>query len=398
MNHEPTILEKDSGVIHRDVDYDVVVIGAGITGLMATYMLAGEGFRVGVFEAKSEPGQGVTANQSEVIHVVQLPFGSLKSRLAREGNPMYDELCRKLGVPFKRVPALLVVRSRLMLIPLVIGYLYLRFKLGDPFGVRLTGSAGALQLEPHLSEKVRGAIVVGGYGVVDSKTLVAKLHAYLEEKVDFHFGCEVLSGKPLDSAFSLSTNRGIYTSRCVVNAAGLYADEVAGRFGLKVEPITPGLGVMVEYGGLEVGSIIAPFSLIQRGRTKGGGIIPTMRGTVIFGPTLRILKEKGEVKVTDDDVRELNSKFQSLLRVEGKPLRVYAGVRPLSPSGDFLILEGYSGRLINLVGIESPGLTAAPALARLVAQRIKTALNTSPASIGEDIGKRLTSGVKSNRD
>ncbi len=385
-------------MVHGGVDYDVVVIGAGITGLMVAYTLAGGGLRVGVFEAKSGPGQGVTANQSEVIHVIQLPFGSIKSRLAREGNPMYDELCGKLGVPFKRVSALLIVRSRLMLIPLLIGYLYLRLRLGGRFGVRLTSPTGALRLEPRLTEKVRGAIVVDGYGVVDSKTLIAKLHGHLEGRVVFHFGCEVVSGKPVDSAFSLATSRGTYTSRCVVNAAGLDADEVATRLGLNVERITPGLGVMVEYEGLDVGSIIAPFSLIQRGRTKGGGIIPTMRGTVIFGPTLRILAEKGDAKITDDDVRELEAKFQPLLRVRGKPLRVYAGVRPLSPSGDFIILEGYSGRVINLIGIESPGLTAAPALGRLVAQRVKAALKASQSSVGEDMGRSIATGGGGVRD
>lgn len=386
VSYMPTMFAGDPGIVQGDVEYDVIVIGAGITGLMVAYVLAGEGYRVGVFEAKSGPGHGVTANQSEVIHVVQLPFGSLKSRLAREGNPMYDELCRKLGVPFKRVPALLVVRSRLMLIPLVMGYLYLRLKLSGQFGVRLTGSAGALRLEPNLSDSVRGAIVVEGYGVIDSKSLITKLHEYLAGKVVFHFNCEVLSGKPLGSGFQITTSMGVYTSRCVVNAAGLHADEVATRFGQKAEPITPGLGVMAEYGGLGVNSVIAPFNIIQRRRTKGGGIIPTIRGTVVFGPTLRLIAKEDEVKPSDEDVRELESKFQPLLRARGKLLRVYAGVRPLSPHNDFLVLEEYSGRLISLIGIESPGLTAAPALARLVAQKVKRALGVNPNNVGGSVG------------
>ncbi len=363
-------------------EYDVGIVGAGITGLMVAHALRERGYRVCVFDALEGPGLGVTLNQSEVIHVVQLPFGSLKSKLAREGNLMFDSLCNSLGVPFRRVSALLVVRKRLMLIPLFFAYLYLRIVLRGHFKVRLASGSGVRKIEPNVSQSVKGAIVVGGYGIVDSKRLVLRLYEELAKDVDFRFGCEVLSGKYDGRAFTLTTKCGVYNCMCVVNAGGLYADEVSSRLGVSSEHITPGVGVMAKYEGTGINSIIAPFSLVQNKRTKGGGIIPTVRGTVIFGPNLRDVSDKKDVGVVQGDLDELERKFQPLIKERGRLLRVYAGVRPLSPNGDFLITEDYSSRLINLIGIESPGLTASPALGRLVAERVRKVLGEPRAQGG----------------
>lgn len=355
--------------------YDVGVVGAGIVGLMCAYHLAKMGLRVVVFERSQGPGEGVTANQSEVLHVVQLPFGSLKSRLAREGNPMYDELCRELGVPLRRLPALLVVTGRRGLPALFLGYLYLWFNLRSKFRVRLVGRRELRRIEPSLSKRVLAAIVVEGYGVVDTKTLVRRLCVRLQEMgVVFRFGCEVVSASRSGDLFVVSTGCGQEACRAIVNAAGLYADEVSRRLGLECGQIAPSLGVMVEFSGRQLGAIVAPFSLRQRGRTKGGGIIPTVRGTYIFGPTFRLIGSKGGDQISEEDVAELLQKFSPLIEHSASHVRTYAGVRPLSPTGDFVVAEDPTGRIVSLVGIESPGLTAAPALGLLVATRLRRRL------------------------
>lgn len=357
------------------------VIGAGVVGLFVAYQLARRGRVVAVFESSSKPGQGVSASQSEVIHVVQLPFNSVKSRLARLGNPMYDELCRVLGVPMKRLPAILVVRSWTSLVPLLFGYLYLKFRLGAAFKVWFAGRRKLLSIEESLSKDVVAGIVVEGYGVLDSKALVSRLYESIKRSVEFHFDCEVLGGTPHGHGYTLNTSCGEYHCRCVVNAAGLHSDEVAQRLGVNCGNITPAMGVMVEYANMDVNTIVAPFSLRQEARTKGGGIIPTTRGTVIIGPNFRVVGRKDDHEITEDDVAQLEQKFLPLVNQRGTRLRVYGGVRPVSPSGDFIVSEAHSGTLINLVGIESPGLTAAPALAELVADKVEAALQqykTSP--------------------
>ncbi|MEM0117250.1 MAG: FAD-dependent oxidoreductase [Conexivisphaerales archaeon] len=358
-------------------DYDVIIVGAGITGLMIAYHLLSKGLRIAVVEKEDFAGRGVTSRQSEVIHVIQLPFSSLKSKLARKGNKMYDNICKELSVELRRTKAILVVESNLKLLLLFVGYLYLRAELGKDFRVEIRRSKGLKEVEPLISDRVKAGIVVDGYGILDSASLVRNMVEHLKEKgVTFYFNC-LATGGGLDAdqerTLHVDTTLGRFRSRAVVIAAGLYSDEVAARFGIDVEKVTPGKGVIAEFAGLDVRNIIAPFSLIQRGRTKGGGIIPTVRGTCTFGPTLRIAKSKEDYEVDSEDIDQLIKKFSWLLSREGKLIKAFAGIRPLSPSEDFIIHfpAKYEGRVAVQNGIESPGLTAAPAIAEMVCSRLK---------------------------
>ncbi len=351
--------------------YDVGIVGAGIIGLMVSYQLTSRGLKVVVLEKNREPGLGVTQGQAGVIHVVQLPFNSLKSRLARSGNKEYDQICNELGVSLLRLPTLLVVRGWLRLPLLLAAYLYLRWELRGEFGVELKRGSRMRELEPELSDSIAGGIVVHGYGVIDTTQLVAKLFERLSLRgVDFRFNTEVTGGKVEKSHVIIQTSSGAFTCKYVVNAAGLYSDEVAKRFGTDLGSHMPGLGVMAEFTDLPVRNIIAPLPVRQTKRTKGGAIIPTTHATTILGPTLKDIVGREGWSVEEEDLRVLVSKFGQLLRRKGKLVRLYAGVRPLSPTGDFIIDYSEERRTVNLVGIESPGLTAAPAISDLVLEKL----------------------------
>jgi len=355
----------------RRPGYDVGIVGAGIIGLMISYQLASRGLKVVVLEKHREPGQGVTQGQAGVIHVIQQPFSSLKSRLARSGNKKYDGICKELGVNLIRLPTLLVLRGWLRLPLLLMAYFYLKWELRGEFEVELKGGSRIREMEPELSDSVSGGIVVRGYGVIDTEQLVGKLFQRLKLRgVDFRFNTEVIGGKVEKSLVLLQTTSGEFACRYIVNAAGLDSDEVAKRLGSDLGRHTPGLGAMAEYTDLPVRNIIAPLPVRQGGRTKGGAIIPTTHGTTIFGPTLRDIERREGWFVGEEDLKVLVRKFGPLLRREGKLVRLYAGVRPLSPTGDFVIDYSEEIRTLNLVGIESPGLTAAPAISDLVLEKL----------------------------
>ncbi len=232
-----------------------------------------------------------------------------------------------------------------------------------------------MKIEPLLARGVSGGIVVHGYGAVDVKSLISGLaEASKRNGALLKFGCEVTSARVGDGATTLTTSGGDVKARCVVNAAGLYSDDVARILGKDFGRLEPGLGVMAVYGGLGLRSIVAPLPLNVGARTKGGAVIPATDGTVIVGPTLRAAASKEDREYTDEDLQLLKAKFGPLLRDQGTLQRVYTGVRPMSPTKDFVIDFDRSRRIVNLVGIESPGLTAAPAISELVSKMVQEAL------------------------
>jgi glycerol-3-phosphate dehydrogenase len=360
--------------VDRPQAYDVGIIGAGIVGLMVCYRLSGLGMKLAVFERNPGPGQGVTSGQASVIHVVQLPFGSMKSKLARLGNKQYDKICSDLGVPLMRVPALLVVRGLWRVPALVVVYLYLKWSLGHDFRVELARGGMLRKLEPELSESAVAGIVVHGYGAVDWQKLVERLTEELKGRgVDFFFGTTVNGAAATGEFVDVQTTAGHYLCRFAVNAAGLDSDEMAKKLESDLGSHTPGLGAMAEFSGLTVRTIISPLPIRPAKHTKGGAIIPTTRGTVVFGPTLRELETKEAPSIGEEDLRILTDKFGPMLNNQGELVRLFFGVRPISPTGDFIIEYSKNARTVNLVGIESPGLTASPAIADLVLRKLEDA-------------------------
>jgi glycerol-3-phosphate dehydrogenase len=351
---------------------DVAVIGAGVIGLTVARSLSSLGRKVVVLEKEAEPGKGITSGQANVVHVVQLPFGSLKSRLARKGNVKYDELCRELGVKLDRVPSLIVVRGWLRLPILFFVYLYLKLELRGQFRVQLMRGGHLRRIEPLLADEVSAGVVVHGYGTVDAQSLVSRLKESAEKQgAVFRFGRQVTSCQLQPDGTLLKSAGGDVRAKFVINAAGLYSDDVSKMLGRDLGRLEPGLGVMAVYSGLGLKSIVAPLPLSIGSRTKGGAIIPATDGTTIVGPTLRVAGSKEERAYTDEDLALLQAKFRPLLREEGKLVRVYTGVRPLSPTRDFIVDFDPANRVVNLVGIESPGLTAAPAIAEMVVAMVK---------------------------
>lgn len=354
-------------------NYDVVVVGAGVVGLLVAYELSKHGVAVAVVDESLEPGFGVSKGHAGVIHVIQPPFTSLKSVLAIYGNKLYDRLARELGVKLKRLKALIVASSirQLALLPPVYVILKLLYETRG-FKVNVIGGRRLREIEPN----VRGyaAIAVDGYAIVDSFNLVYKLfEACKSMGVSFHLGTRVTSLKAVGELVNVETTRGDLRASYAVNAAGLNSDIVASQTGLRVT-VSGRRGVMLVFDKLQVSNIVTTLSLLERRGTKGGGVIPTLWGNTIWGPSLASGSSKSDRGVYPEDVLALLEKFGKLVKVKGRLIKAYAGLRPTSGTGDFIIAYSpASSRIVNLIGIESPGLTAAPAIALMVLHMLRRA-------------------------
>lgn len=351
--------------------YDVVIAGAGTIGLFIAYELAKRGVKVAVIEKEKEAGFGVSKGHAAVIHVIQLPLGSLKSRLAIYGNKMYDRVSKELGVRLRRVPALLVAQSapQLLLLPLLFAFVKLYYGLKG-FRVSYVGPRRLRELEPNVAG--RAAVMIDGYGIIDSFGLTYALQRACEVMgAEMIFETAVERVEPTEGGVRVHTSRGVIESSFFVNSAGLHSDELARIAGLN-ERIEAKRGTMIVFDRPQTKSIVAPLSLNIRGETKGGGIIPTIDGKTIWGPGLVREGSKEDRGVGPHEVLSIIRRFSPLVRVKGIPIKIYAGNRPSRAGGDFLIsYSPLTRRIVNLVGIESPGLTAAPAIAAIVLDMLR---------------------------
>jgi glycerol-3-phosphate dehydrogenase len=355
------------------MSYDVVVIGSGVVGLFVAYELAQYEVKILVVDRNPEPGFGVSKGHAGVIHVVQPPFNSLRSKMAIEGNRYYDNVAKRLHVRLHRLGALLVAENLGHLIALPAVWFILNRVYGrHGFRVRLVGWRGLRKMEPNV--RGLGAVYVDGYGVINSFELVSQLYYFCKlNGVEFLFNTEVRGARVSNDEVIVITDKGEYKTHFLVNAAGLYSADVARFFGDNYR-LDFGKGAMLVFWGKHTNNIVAPLQLMPSPKTKGGAIIPTVFGTTIWGPSLSI-SDRCDRSVSEDDIRILTRKFGGLLRFRDYiPIRAYAGVRPIPEGDDFIITYSkQSKRVIHLVGIESPGLTAAPAIARRVISMLRDA-------------------------
>ena len=355
--------------------YDVLIIGAGVTGAAVARELSRYKAEVCVLERGEDVCSGTSKANSAIVHAgYDCVPGSMMAKMNVRGNEMMTDLCRDLDIPFERNGSLVVCIDKDNLPGLQ--ELYDRgIKNGVP-GMKLLSRDEATAMEPHLSDNVQGALYAETAGIIcPFKLNIAMAENANVNGVDFFFNTNVEKlCRDEEGIWHLRTSNGEYKTKCVVNAAGLYSDYFHNMVSEKKIHITPRRG---DYFLLDktTGGFVK-HTIFPQPTKYGKGILvaPTIHGNTLVGPTAIDIDDKEDVATRQGGFDEILAK--SSMYVDNVPVRQvitsFAGLRAHEDNHEFILgeVEDAPG-FIDCAGIESPGLTSSPAIGEYIGGMIR---------------------------
>lgn len=359
---------------------DVIIIGGGVVGCSVARELSRFDADILLLERGNDVSVGTSKANSGIVHGgYDAKPGTLKAKFNVAGNAMFDALARELDFPFKRNGSMVLCFDKAD-----IGKLLELKEQGVKNGVQglyvLEGYEAVKAMEPYVSENVVAALVVPNGGIVSPYEMTI---AYAENAatngVEFRFGSEVTAIDRIDGGLQVTCADGFTAqAKYVVNAAGVYADVINNMISPDKMHITARKG---DYELLDkTCGYMASHTLFQMPTKMGKGVLvtPTCHGNILVGPTATDVTDKDDVATTPE---ELASAFdRALLTMPSLNRRniitQFSGLRAHMNTDDFVIGESAAVKgLYNVAGIESPGLSSAPAIAVHVAEEIAQKLS-----------------------
>ena len=355
--------------------YDIIIIGAGVTGSSVARELSRYNANICVLEKGEDVCTGTSKANSAIVHAgFDAAEGSMMAKMNVRGNEMMTQLAEDLDIPFKRNGAMVVCIHKEALDGLKT--LYDRGIANGVKELRILNREEALEMEPNLSENVQGALYAPTSGIICPFILnIAMAENAAENGVEFRFNTQVEDIKAdADGIWHLRTNNGEYAAKYVINAAGVHADIIHNMVSENKIHITPRRG---DYCLLdkEVGGHVK-HTIFPQPTNLGKGVLvsPTVHGNLIVGPTAVDIEDKEGNNTTAAGINDLIAKAGA--HVRDLPLRKvitsFAGLRAHEAHHEFIIKEVEDApHFIDCAGIESPGLTSAPAIGEYVGQMMK---------------------------
>jgi len=357
---------------------EVLIIGAGVVGCAIARELSKFNIETVLLEKENDVCGGVSKGNSGVLHTgLYYPKGSLKGKLCVEGRLMFPKLAEQLNVPYQLCGKHVIARTDAELKDLEI-----LKAVGENNGARgLTIISGEelKKREPNVDALSALYSPVAGI-ILPYLFTIALAENALNNGVKIQVNTKVLSIQQLNSGYKVTTTQGIFYTDFVVNSAGLYADRISAMVGLDKYKLYPCRG---EYLILDknchelINSMIYPVPPKVAG-VLGVHLTPTLEGNVLIGPSAEFIDKREDLRSTKEKIKQLMRGAKELL--PSIPLNEiiygFSAVRSkITPpeekeSRDFIIREDLEN-FINLIGIESPGLTSSPAIAKMIIQMIR---------------------------
>ena len=358
--------------------YDVIIIGAGVSGAAVARELSRYKVNACVIEKEEDVCCGTSKANSSIVHAgYDAATGSLMAKLNVRGNQMMEQLSKDLDFPFKKNGSLVVCLHEEDMPKLQA--LYDRGVANGVQELRILNREELRAMEPNISDDAYAALYAPTAGIVCPFNLnIAMAENACVNGVEFKFDTEVTGLHPIEGGWAIETNQGSFETKYVVNAAGVYADRLHNMVSAKKIHITPRRG---DYCLLDktAGDLVSKTIFALPGKFgKGILVAPTVHGNLILGPTAIDIEDKEGTNTTREGLDQVITKCG--MNVKNIPMRSvitsFAGLRAHEDGHEFLIgeLEDAKG-FIDCAGIESPGLTSSPAIGEMVAEILREKLN-----------------------
>ena len=354
--------------------YDVLVIGAGVVGGAVARELAKYKLKVCIVEKCNDVAMGATRANSAIVHAgFDAKEGSLKAKLNVRGSEMMEEVARELGVKYKRNGSLVVGfndEDKATLEDLKV-----RGEKNGVRGLSVIGREEILKMEPNIGEGVTCALhAPTGAIICPYELCMAFVGNAMDNGVELKLGFEVNKIEKNAEGYTVSSDKESVSAKCVINCAGVYSDDIAALAGDTSFTVIPRRG---EYMLLdkECGSTVS-HTIFRCPSKMGKGILvsPTVDGNLLLGPTAENIEDKEDKSTTAAGLAKV--RMQAAEQVSGvnfgKIITSFTGLRSVGSTGDFIINE--KDGFINCAGIESPGLSSAPAIAEYVCGMVEGVL------------------------
>ena len=354
--------------------YDIIIIGGGVSGAAIARELSRYKAEICLVEKEEDVCSGTSKANSAIIHAgYDAVPGTLKAKLNVRGNEMMEELAKDLDFPFKRNGSLVLCRNEEDMPALQM--LLERGTENGVKGLRILNKAEVLTMEPNAADNIHAALYAPTGGIVCPFELnIALAESAYMNGVAFRFQTEVQDIKKTPDGFALYTNQGKLETKCVVNAAGVYADKIHNMVSEKKLHIVPRAG---EYCLMDkgTGSHVSRTIFTLPGKFgKGILVTPTIHGNLLIGPTAVDIEDKEGTNTTREGLRQVMEK--AAVSVKNLPvsqiITSFAGLRAHAAQDDFIIGEAEDAEgFIDCAGIESPGLTSCPAMGEMTAELLR---------------------------
>lgn len=356
--------------------YDIAIIGAGVSGTAIARELSRYQTKICVLEREEDVCCGTSKANSAIIHAgYDAEPGSLKAKLNLRGNQMMDQLAKDLDFPFRRNGSLVLCLDEKDLPNLQ--KLYERGIANGVKGLQILNKEEVRAMEPNISDQTVATLYAPTGGIVcPFHMTIAFAENACANGTNFHFNTEVKNITRRQNIWEIETTKGIFEAGCIINATGVYADKFHNMVSEKKIHITSRKG---EYCLLDrtAGTHVSHTVFTLPGKLgKGVLVTPTVHGNLLIGPTAADIEDKEGVNTTREGLDEVLQK--SAASVKNIPARQvitsFAGLRAHEDGDDFIIGETEKD-FIDCAGIESPGLSSAPAIGEMVAELLKEKYN-----------------------